>query len=50
MANKEATWEDLKTEIMTGAVLTLTLYNVKSFHYVVLGKYLEEFKQLGALD
>jgi hypothetical protein len=50
ITRKECTWDDLKDAIFTGATLSLVLYNISSFYFVVQNKYHEEFKQLKALE
>ena len=48
LGRKEATWEELSEAITVGAVVGLTLYNVRQFYFVVQNKYDMDFKQLGA--
>jgi hypothetical protein len=50
IARKEATWEDLKCSIVTGAVATVALYNAESLIVLAQNKYQEEFLQLQASE
>jgi hypothetical protein len=39
LKKKEGSWEEVKDAVFTGATLTLVLYNINSFYFVVQNKY-----------
>jgi len=46
---KQASWDQLKISIFSGTILSLILYNIQSFYFVVQNKYQSDFVQLGAI-
>ena len=46
---KNASWEELKLAIFSGTLLSLILYNIQSFYFVVQNKYEQDFVELNAI-
>jgi len=47
---KTGSWDELKISIFSGTVLSIVLFNIQSFYFVVQNKYQSDFVQLGAIE
>lgn len=46
---KQTDWRELKQSILTGTILSLVLYNIQSFYFIVQNKYQPDFVQLNCV-
>ncbi len=46
---RKTDWNELKSAIFTGTILSLVLYNIQSFYFAVQNKYEADFRQLGSV-
>ena len=47
---KKATWNDLKHSILSGMILSISLYNIQSFYFTIQNKYENDFHALNAKE
>lgn len=47
---KQSDWNELKLSILSGTILSLVLYNIQTFYFIVQNKYQQDFVQLNAIE